>query len=140
MEVNEIIAELRRMQVKIGSLTCLSCDHCGVRGCEIIREAADKIEVQAGLLKYGSNKIHDLERELEDERAMHEWLDPDVELPPDTDAVLGLVNGEYGGIGHVDAMQLVCYSDDDGWWLFDDPKTDVTVRRWMPLPEPPEVK
>lgn len=101
-------------------------------------EASDKIEVQAGLLKYGSNKIHDLEHELEDERAMHEWLDPDVELPPDTDAVLGLVNGEYGGIGHVDAMQLVCYSDDDGWWLFDDPKTDVTVRRWMPLPELPK--
>ena len=44
MEVNEIVAELRRMQVKIGSLTCLSCDHCGVRGCEIIREAADKLE------------------------------------------------------------------------------------------------
>lgn len=44
MEVNEIIAELRRMQVKIGSLTCLSCDHCGVRGCEIIRQAADALE------------------------------------------------------------------------------------------------
>ena len=44
MEVNEIVAELRRMQVKIGSLTCLSCDHCGVRGCAILREAADALE------------------------------------------------------------------------------------------------
>lgn len=80
MEVNEIVAELRRMQVKIGSLTCLSCDHCGVRGCEIIREAADKIEVQAGLLKYGSNKIHDLEHEL-DAMKRDGWISVKDRLP-----------------------------------------------------------
>lgn len=61
-------------------------------------EAADKIEVQAGLLKYGSNKIHDLEHELDamkrdgwisvDDRL--DWIDPEIEVPTDDGAKMDL--------------------------------------------------
>lgn len=150
MEVNEIIAALRRMKVNTGSLVCLGCGHehnCGVRGCEIIREAADKIEVQAGLLKYGSNKIHDLERALKEEKKNGwigvkdrlDWLDPEIEVPTDDGAVLGIVNGVINGIEHQNAVSLVCY-DRGEWWMFDRPDIDVKVDWWRPLPEPPEVK
>lgn len=47
MEVNEIVAELRRMKVDTGSLVCWGCGHehnCGVHGCAIIRQAADALE------------------------------------------------------------------------------------------------
>ena len=57
-------------------------------------EAADKIEVQAGLLKYGSNKIHDLEHELDamkrdgwiSVKDRLDWLDPEIEVPTDDGA------------------------------------------------------
>lgn len=108
-------------------------------------EAADKIEVQAGLLKYGSNKIHDLEHELDamkrsgwigvDDRL--DWLDPEIEVPSDDGAVLGIVNGVINGIEHQNAVSLVCYGRGE-WWMFDRPDIDVKVDWWMPLPEMPK--
>lgn len=47
MNVNELIKALRRMGVQTGGLMCVGCGHkhnCGVRGCAILREAADTIE------------------------------------------------------------------------------------------------
>ena len=140
MEVNEIIAELRRMQVKIGSLTCLSCDHCGVRGCEIIREAADKIEVQADLLKYGSNKIHDFERELKEEKK-NGWISVKDRLPEDGEGVLALVSGKYGNATFESAYELAEYSKKEGWILCYFPEfADPDVSHWMPLPSAEELK
>lgn len=114
MTEQELISALRRMKVETGSLACFCCGHehnCSVHGCAIIRAAVDKL-------------------------TGFEWLDPEIEIPPDSDAVLGIVNGDIKGIECIDAYHLVCY-DSGEWWLFDDPSIDVNVYRWMPLPEPP---
>lgn len=47
MKMNELIKALNHMKVQTGSLMCLGCGYehsCGLHGCAIIREAADKIE------------------------------------------------------------------------------------------------
>lgn len=114
MTEQELISALRRLKVETGSLACLGCGHehnCSVQGCAVIRAAVDKLRAP-------------------------EWLDPEVKTPPDCDAVLGIVNGEINGIECIDAFRLVCY-DSGEWWLFDDPKVDANVYRWMMLPEPP---
>lgn len=46
MRDQELVNALRRLKVETGSLACLGCGHehsCGVAGCAIIREAADRI-------------------------------------------------------------------------------------------------
>ena len=51
MDDKDLLQALRRLKVETGSLACMGCGHensCGVHGCAIIREAADRIE---GLLK-----------------------------------------------------------------------------------------
>lgn len=65
-----------------------------------------------------------------------DWLDPEIEVPPDDGAVLGIVNGVINGIEHQNAVSLVC-CDRGEWWMFDKPDIDVKVDWWMPLPEPP---
>ena len=47
MEKKHLVGALRRLQVQTGSLACLGCGrehNCGVRGCALIREAADRLE------------------------------------------------------------------------------------------------
>ena len=47
MEKKHLVGALRGLQVQTGSLACLGCGHehnCGVRGCALIREAADRLE------------------------------------------------------------------------------------------------
>lgn len=44
---DEIVTGLRRLKVETGSIACLGCgreNSCGVRGCQIMREAADMLE------------------------------------------------------------------------------------------------
>nr|DAH75049.1 MAG TPA: hypothetical protein [Caudoviricetes sp.] len=46
MTINELITALQRLKVETGSITCLGCGHehnCGIHGCAIIREAAEKL-------------------------------------------------------------------------------------------------
>ena len=50
MNIKELINSLNRLKVQTGSLACLGCGHehnCGVHGCAIIREAADKLQAAA---------------------------------------------------------------------------------------------
>lgn len=47
MKTKDMIASLKRMKVQTGSLVCLGCGHehnCGIRGCAIMREAAERLE------------------------------------------------------------------------------------------------
>ena len=151
MNVNEIIAALRRMKVETGSLVCFGCGHehnCGTCGCAILREAADTIERlndfdQSQSLKM-LVKLQHAQAELDEMKRSGwisvddrlDWLDPEIEVPPDDGAVLGIVNGVINGIEHQNAVSLVCY-DRGEWWMFDKPDIDVKVDWWMPLPEPP---
>lgn len=44
--VENIVFELRKLCVETGSIACLGCGHehnCGIHGCAIMREAADKL-------------------------------------------------------------------------------------------------
>ncbi len=45
MTINELIKALQRLKVETESIACLGCGHehnCGIHGCAIIREAAEK--------------------------------------------------------------------------------------------------
>ena len=47
MQIKNIIKTLRRMAVNTGTLNCLGCGfehNCGIHGCRVLREAADKLE------------------------------------------------------------------------------------------------
>lgn len=47
MTDNELLAAVRRLKVETGSLACLGCGHehsCGIHGCTILREAAERLE------------------------------------------------------------------------------------------------
>lgn len=47
MERLELISALRRMKAETGSLVCLGCGYensCSVKGCALIRAAADMLE------------------------------------------------------------------------------------------------
>ena len=47
MKTQEIIKTLRRMAVNTGTLNCLGCGYehnCGVHGCRVLREAADRLD------------------------------------------------------------------------------------------------
>ena len=46
MTTNNLIKALYRLKVETGSIACLGCGHehnCGIHGCAIIREAAEKL-------------------------------------------------------------------------------------------------
>lgn len=46
MTISELITALQRLKVETGSIACLGCGHehnCGIHGCTIIREAAEKL-------------------------------------------------------------------------------------------------
>lgn len=47
MQIENIIKALRRMAVNTGTLNCLGCGfehNCGIHGCRVLREAADKLD------------------------------------------------------------------------------------------------
>ena len=46
MTISELIKALRRLKIQTNSFACLGCGHehnCGIHGCAIIREAAEKL-------------------------------------------------------------------------------------------------
>lgn len=61
MRDQELVNAIRRLKVETGSLACMGCGHehnCGVSGCAIMREAADRIANQ-------STHIAALQQEIE---------------------------------------------------------------------------
>lgn len=50
MRDQELVNAIRRLKVETGSLACMGCGHehnCGVSGCAVMREAADRIANQS---------------------------------------------------------------------------------------------
>ena len=50
MKDQELVSAIRRLKVETGSLACMGCGHehnCGVSGCAVMREAADRIANQS---------------------------------------------------------------------------------------------
>ena len=76
MRDQELVNAIRRLKVETGSLACMGCGHehnCGVSGCAVMREAADRIVNQ-------STHILALQKEIEGLRgaampSRKEWED-----------------------------------------------------------------
>ena len=71
MRDQELVNALRRLKVETGSLACLGCGHehnCGVSGCAVMREAADRIVNM-------NTHILALQKEIENLRGqVHNWM------------------------------------------------------------------
>ena len=71
MRDQELVNALRRLKVETGSLACLGCGHehnCGVSGCAVMREAADRIANM-------NTHILALQKEIESLRGqVHNWM------------------------------------------------------------------
>lgn len=70
MRDQELVNAIRRLKVETGSLACMGCGHehnCGVSGCAVMREAADRIANQ-------STNIAALQQEIEKLRGQNKQL------------------------------------------------------------------
>ena len=70
MRDQELVSAIRRLKVETGSLACMGCGHehnCGVSGCAVMREAADRIANQ-------STNIAALQQEIEKLRGQNKQL------------------------------------------------------------------
>lgn len=135
MRDQELVNAIRRLSVETGSLACMGCGHehnCGVSGCAIMREAADRLANQ-------STHIAALQQEIEKLRGqVPRWIPVDERLPEvwSNDETAELVNymiysPDFGvdiGNYHAKAKKWFCMA------------LPCTVTHWMPLPSGPEVK
>lgn len=86
MRDQELVNALRRLKVETGSLACLGCGYehnCGVSGCAIMREAADRIANM-------NTHILALQKEIENlhmDRLPETATQPKTDLKPDTQTV-----------------------------------------------------
>ena len=153
MRDQELVNAIRRLKVETGSLACMGCGHennCGVSGCAVMREAADRIANQ-------STNIAALQQQIEKLRAQNEqlreaaalvtkesaellerrWIPVEERLPEvwRNDETAELVNymiysPDFGvdiGNYHAKAKKWLCMA------------LPCTVTHWMPLPSGPEV-
>lgn len=70
MRDQELVNAIRRLKVETGSLACMGCGHehnCGVSGCAVMREAADRIANQ-------STHILALQKEIAGLRKAVRWV------------------------------------------------------------------
>lgn len=70
MRDQELVSAILRLKVEIGSLACMGCGHehnCGVSGCAVMREAADRIANQ-------STHVAALQQEIEKLRGQNKQL------------------------------------------------------------------
>ena len=123
MEIKKLCRALRRMKVETGSFACFGCGYehsCGVRGCALIREAADRLE------------------ELEEKQR---WRRPWEDMPPEDEIVLVIADGRIKeNVALIDAVMMASWSKAEGWILemFPETETGFEIRYWMPLPEAQE--
>jgi hypothetical protein len=108
---NELVTLLRRMKVQTGGLLCLGCGHeynCSIRGCAILREAADHLETP-----------------------VENWISTKERLPESFRPVIVCrekAKGEY-------VIEQGCKDVGDWWKVYGTRTKKVT--HWMPLPHPP---
>lgn len=159
MRDQELVNAIRRLKVETGSLACMGCGHehnCGVSGCAVMREAADRIANQ-------STHITALQQEIEKLRGQNEqlreaaalvtkesaellerrWIPVTERLPElqswgASEVVLGLIKSEnVPSLNKLHNLTLCVYCVNGIWSM---PGRYVAITHWMPLPEPPEVE
>lgn len=69
MRGQELVNAIRRLKVETGSLACMGCGHehnCGVSGCAVMREAADRIANQSTHIAALQQEIEKLRRQMDE--------------------------------------------------------------------------
>lgn len=132
MKDQKLVNAIRRLKVETGSLACMGCGHehnCGVSGCAVMREAADRIANQ-------STHVAALQQEIEKLRGqVPRWIPVEERLPDHDELVLVIASGKpKENITLDEAVELATlYSD--GWCLETWPEwVGAKVTHWMPLP------
>lgn len=138
MRDQELVNAIRRLKVETGSLACMGCGHehnCGVSGCAVMREAADRIANQ-------STHVAALQHEIEKLRGqVPRWIPVTERLPDHDELVLVIASGKPKENITLDGAIELATLYSDGWCLETWPEwTGANVTYWMPLPEPPEMK
>lgn len=123
-ERKDVIAALRRLRVQTGSLACLGCGYeqsCGVRGCAILRAAADLLEQdRAGLAP------------------PNEWVSVEERLPTDERPVLVFVGYADTMTGFITTSSYFCFDVNPHWQWDGLVRDEQRTLFWMPLPAPPD--
>lgn len=159
MRDQELVSSIRRLKVETGSLACMGCGHehnCGVSGCAVMREAADRIANQStniAALQQEIEKLRGQNKQLREAAALvakesaelleRRWIPVTERLPENGVPVLinyiGNNDGKYHPDGTAAWTDHGCF-----WWdgsLKDcDTEVAVPITHWMPLLEPPEVE
>ena len=152
MKDKDLVNAIRRLKVETRSLACIGCGHghnCGVSGCAIMREAADRIANQSthiAALQQEIEKLRGQNEQLREAAALvtkesaelleRRWIPVEERLPEDRSDVLVVAYwherwGAYiGWCAPERAAWSVHVGIGDG--------SDIAVTHWMPLPEPPE--
>lgn len=171
MKRDEIVSSLRYRQLGPGGIACLGCgweNSCGVRGCRIMREAADMLEndeAHSGVLQdaiekwkkaYGTlrekhSALLEQNEELRDAAATvtrlaaeaaveRDWISVEDRLPEDDGDVLAIVSGyPTPNITLEDVMVVAAFCEEEGWYIGEYPDWDnPIITYWMPLPKPPK--
>lgn len=166
MKRDEIVTGLRRLKVETGSIACLGCgweNSCGIRGCRIMREAADMLENDAthfaalersvaiadaasGLRQDAIEKwkkaygtLRAKHSDLLEQNGKRDWIPVGERMPEDDGDVLAIVSGyPTPNITLEDVMVVAAFCGGEGWYIGEYPDWDAPiVTHWMPLPEPP---
>ena len=156
MRDSKLVSAIRRLKVETGSLACIGCGHehnCGVSGCAVMREAADRIANQSthiAALQKEIEKLRGQNKQLREAAALvakesaelleRRWIPVEERLPATeswgaSKVVLGIVQNESG---YPPPNPCFCvYLGNQQWTIRG---RMATITHWMPLPEPPEVE
>ena len=152
MKDKDLVNAIRRLKVETRSLACICCGHghnCGVSGCAIMREAADRIANQSthiAALQQEIEKLRGQNEQLREAAALvtkesaelleRRWIPVEERLPEDRSDVLVVAywHERWGAYMGWCAPERAAWSVHVG--IGD--RSDIAVTHWMPLPEPPE--
>lgn len=152
MKDKDLVNAIRRLKVETRSLACIGCGHghnCGVSGCAIMREAADRIANQSthiAALQQEIEKLRGQNEQLREAAALvtkesaelleRRWIPVEERLPEDRSDVLVVAywHERWGAYMGWCAPERAAWSVHVG--IGD--RSDIAVTHWMPLPEPPK--
>lgn len=152
MKDKDLVNAIRRLKVETRSLACIGCGrghNCGVSGCAIMREAADRIANQSthiAALQQEIEKLRGQNEQLREAAALvtkesaelleRRWIPVEERLPEDRSDVLVVAywHERWGAYMGWCAPERAAWSVHVG--IGD--RFDIAVTHWMPLPEPPE--
>ena len=150
MKDKDLVNAIRRLKVETRSLACIGCGHghnCGVSGCAIMREAADRIANQSthiAALQQEIEKLRGQNEQLREAAALvtkesaelleRRWIPVEERLPEDRSDVLVVAywHERWGAYMGWCAPERAAWSVHVG--IGD--RSDIAVTHWMPLPEP----